>query len=74
MGFSELEVEVTIANAGKRRRIWVSAIPGMRPGRRLRIDNAQGQHWWRIIEVGQMRLREATFAAMELVPAQQAGF
>ncbi len=65
MGFSELEIEVTIAAAGKRRRIWVSAIPGIRPGRRLRIDSTQGQQWWRIIEVGQMRLREAT-TAMEL--------
>lgn len=65
MGFSELEVEVTIAGAGKRRRIWISAIPGIRPGRRLRIDSVDGQQWWRIIELGQMRLREATIA-MEL--------
>jgi len=62
MASSELEIEVTIANGGQRRRVWVSALPGMRPGRRLRIDNAHGQHWWRIIEVGQMRLREATTA------------
>lgn len=61
MGFSELEVEVTIANSGKRRRIWVAALPGMRPGRRLRIDKAdESSSWWRIIEVGQLRLREAT--------------
>jgi len=59
---SELEVEVTIANSGKRRRIWVSALPGIRPGRRLRIDSAAGQQWWRVIEVGQMRLREAATA------------
>lgn len=65
MGFSELEVEVTIAGAGKRRLIWISAIPGLRPGRRLRIDSSDGQQWWRIIELGQMRLREAT-TAMEL--------
>ena len=65
MGFSELEIEVTIAGAGKRRRIWICVIPGIRPGRRLRIDSADGQQWWRIIELGQMRLREAT-TAMEL--------
>lgn len=62
MGFSELEIEVTIAGEGKRRRIWVSAIPGIRPGRRLRIDSTEGQQWWRIIALGQMRLREATTA------------
>ena len=67
MGTGELEVEVTIANGGKRRRVWVTALPGMRPGRRLRIDNAQGQNWWRILEVGRMRLREAT-TAVEMVP------
>jgi len=60
---SELEVEVTIANSGKRRRIWVSALPGIRPGRRLRIDSSRGQQqWWRVIEVGRMRLREAATA------------
>ncbi len=59
MGFGELEVEVTIASLGKRRRIWVSAIPGIRPGRRLRIDSSDGEQWWRIIELGQIRLREA---------------
>jgi hypothetical protein len=60
MGFGELEVEVTIAGAGIRRRIWVAALPGIRPGRRLRIDAVDGQQWWRIIELGQIRLREAT--------------
>ena len=60
MEFSELEVEVTIASAGKRRRLWVSVIPGIRPGRRLRIDAADGPRWWRIMEVGRLRLREAT--------------
>ena len=60
MGFTELEVEVTIANHGKRRRIWVSQLPGIRPGRRLRIDSAEGEQWWNIIEVGHIRLREAT--------------
>lgn len=59
MGFTELEVEVTIAGAGQRRRLWVSAIPGIRPGRRLRIDSTEDEQWWRIIEVGQIRLREA---------------
>lgn len=59
MGFSELEVEVTIAGAGQRRRLWVSALPGIRPGRRLRIDSVEEQQWWRIIAVGQIRLREA---------------
>jgi len=65
MGFGELEVEVTVAGAGIRRRIWVSALPGIRPGRRLRIDAIDGQQWWRIIELGQIRLREAT-TALEL--------
>lgn len=60
MGFTELEVEVTIAGAGERRRLWVSALPGIRPGRRLRLDAAEDNQWWRIIEVGQLRLREAT--------------
>ena len=60
MGFGELEVEVTIASSGKRRQIWVSAIPGIRPGRRLRIESNEGDQWWRIIELGQIRLREAT--------------
>lgn len=59
MGFGELEVEVTIAGAGQRRQLWVSALPGIRPGRRLRIDTAEEQQWWRIIAVGQLRLREA---------------
>ncbi|MDW3175813.1 MAG: hypothetical protein R8J94_00355 [Acidimicrobiia bacterium] len=65
MGFSELEVEVTIAGAGERRRMWVSAIPGIRPGRRLRIEASEEYQWWRIIAVGQLRLREAT-ASIEL--------
>ncbi|MFT7475171.1 MAG: hypothetical protein ACI81L_002108 [Verrucomicrobiales bacterium] len=60
MGFGELEVEVTIACAGVRRRIWVAALPGIRSGRRLRIDAVDGQQWWHIIELGQIRLREAT--------------
>jgi len=60
MGSRELEVEVTIAGAGERRRLWVSALPGIGPGRRLRIDAAGDYEWWRIIEVGQLRLREAT--------------
>ncbi len=59
MGFTELEVEVMISGAGQRRRLWVSALPGIRPGRRLRIDAAEDQQWWRVIEVGQIRLREA---------------
>ncbi|MGI9606922.1 MAG: hypothetical protein ACR2P0_12355 [Acidimicrobiales bacterium] len=59
MGYTELEVEVTLANAAERRRIWVSAIPGIRPGRRLRVDGPDTTQWWRIIEVGQLRLREA---------------
>lgn len=59
MGFSELEVEVTIAGAGQRRQLWVSALPGIRPGKRLRIDAHEDYQWWRIISVGQIRLREA---------------
>ncbi len=62
MGFSELEIEVTIARASERRRVWVSAVPGMRPGRRLRLDDSTASgdsRWWRVIEVGQIRLREA---------------
>lgn len=59
MGFSELEVEVTITNNESRRRIWVSAIPGLCPGKRLRIDAADDQQWWRVVALGQIRLREA---------------
>ena len=59
MGFTELEVEVTITGGGERRRLWVSAVPGIRPGRRLRFDGADQPEWWRIIDVGQIRLREA---------------
>lgn len=65
MGFSELEVEVTIAGGGKRRRIWISALPGVRPGRRLKIESPEGQQFWQIIELGQLRLREA-MTSMEL--------
>ena len=64
MGHGELEVEVTIANAGERRRLWITAPPGIRPGRRLKLASSAGDQWWRIVEVGQMRLREA--AAFEL--------
>ncbi len=45
--------------------MWVSAIPGIRPGRRLRIEASEEYQWWRIIAVGQLRLREAT-ASIEL--------
>jgi len=65
MRSTELEVEVTIAEGGERRRLWVSAIPGIQPGRRLRFDTADEQRSWSIIEVGQIRLREAT-GALEL--------
>ncbi len=61
MGYSELEVEVTVASANERQQLWISALPGIRPGRRLRIDHPSEAHrWWRIIEVGQIRLREAS--------------
>ena len=59
MGHGELEVEVTIASSGERRRLWITAPPGIRPGRRLRLETAGGTQWWRIVEVGQIRLREA---------------
>ena len=56
---SELEVEVTLASASERRRLWITATPGIRPGRRLRIEHPTEPHrWWRVIEVGQMRLRD----------------
>ena len=65
MGYGELEVEVTIANSGKRRRLWIAAVPGVRPGRRVRFTLGDTEQWWRIVEVGHLRLREA--APIELV-------
>ncbi len=59
MGYGELEVHVTIANSGQRRQLWISAVPGVRPGRRVRIETAEGEQWWRIVNLGQIRLREA---------------
>ncbi len=68
MGYSELEIEVTLARADERRRLWVSALPGMRPGRKVRLGDdgrADDQHWWRVVEVGRIRLREAS-ATLEM--------
>lgn len=59
MEYGELEVNVTIANSGKRRQLWITSIPGLRPGRRLRIDSGDSAQWWRVVELGQIRLREA---------------
>ncbi len=64
MGYGELEVHVTIANSGKRRQQWITAVPGVRPGRRIRFSTSKVDHWWRIVEVGQIRLRQA--ATVEL--------
>ena len=66
MGYGELEVEVTIASSGERRQMWVASIPGLRPGRRLRIEAAGSEQWWRVIELGQIRLREASTPAIDL--------
>lgn len=55
----ELEVKTNIARDGEVRRVWLGAIPGMRPGSRVRIESAQGPQWWRIVSMGEMRLREA---------------
>ena len=60
MGYTELEVEVTVASANELQHVWIEARPGIRPGRRLRLDHPSEAHrWWRITEVGQIRLREA---------------
>lgn len=66
MGYGELEVEVTIAQSGERRQIWISAVPGIRPGRRVRIATDKGEHWWRIVNLGQIRLREAATVPIDL--------
>lgn len=60
MSFSELEVKTNIVRDGQVRRVWLAAMPGMRPGSRVRINSTQGHQWWRIVDVGEMRLREAT--------------
>ena len=66
MGHGELEVEVTIANSGVRRQLWISAVPGVRPGRRVCIETPRGQQWWRIVNLGQIRLREAATLPIDL--------
>ncbi len=65
MSYSELEVKTNIARDGEIRRVWLTALPGMRPGSRVRIKSTNGEQWWRIVNMGEMRLREAT-AAIEL--------
>lgn len=57
MGNGELEVEVTIASSGRRRKLWISSVPGIAPGRRVRLETSKGEEWWRITELGQIRLR-----------------
>lgn len=58
MGECELEVEVLLASANDRRLVWISAEPSVRPGQRMRFEHPSEPHrWWRIIEVGQIRLR-----------------
>ena len=58
MGYGELEVLVTLASANDRRQVWISAEPGIRPGRRLCLEHpSEPYRWWRIVEVGQLRLR-----------------
>ena len=51
-----LEVEVIVASMGERRRMWIKAIPGIRTGRRVRIESGDGEQWWRITQLGRMRL------------------
>lgn len=65
MSYAELEVKTNIVRDGEIRRVWLTALPGMRPGSRVRITSASGEQWWRIVNMGEMRLREAT-AAIEL--------
>lgn len=65
MSYSELEVKTNIVRDGEIRRVWLTALPGMRPGSRVRIQSSAGDQWWRIVNMGEMRLREAT-AAIEL--------
>jgi len=67
MGLEELEVEVVVASMGERRRMWVTAIPGIRAGRRVRIESAEGEQWWRITQLGRMRLREPQGRASALI-------
>ncbi|NNC81747.1 MAG: hypothetical protein HKN94_16510 [Acidimicrobiales bacterium] len=58
MEYDELEVLVTLASAHDRRQVWLPAEPGLRIGRRLRSDHpSEPLRWWRVIEIGQMRLR-----------------
>ena len=59
MSDAELEIKTNIIREGELRRVWLSAIPGMRPGSRVRIETAKGHQWWRIVSMGEMRLREA---------------
>lgn len=62
MSHTELEVKTDIVRDGESRRVWLTAMPGMRPGSRVRIHSPKGQQWWRIVDLGEMRLREATAA------------
>ncbi len=65
MSYAELEVKTNIVRDGEVRRVWLTALPGMRPGSRVRIKSGASEQWWRIVNMGEMRLREAT-AAIEL--------
>ena len=54
----ELEIEVTLASAHERRRVWITADADIRPGRRMQFEHpTEPNRWWRITDVGQMRLR-----------------
>lgn len=65
MSTTGLEVHTRLEREGETREVWLTALPGMEPGRRVRIQAPVGQQWWRIDSLGAMRLREAT-PAVEL--------
>ena len=65
MTTSQLEVQAKIVREGETRQVWLTSLPGMEPGRRVRIQAPLGQQWWRIDSLGTIRLREAT-SAVEL--------
>ena len=69
MSSSGLEIHTRLEREGETREVWLTAIPGMQPGRRVRIQAPVGQQWWRIDSLGTMRLREAT-SAVELAGQQ----
>ena len=62
MSESELEIKTNIVRDGEVRRVWLGAMPGMRPGSRVRLETNGGPQWWQIVSMGEMRLREARTA------------